>query len=272
MTVSRRGKRGTIKMRPASRNRRVSVNAYLANTSKAFDARPINNGGKAVRGSIASPGEKIGRLVVIRYVGNRKNTFGPAIAMYEFMCDCGELFEAPLFQIKNGIRRSCGCGFTSDAVRPSPEMIDPFTARHGRYIEQPCEEDGEYAPGAVNLAHTIIDLWIDDGIFLGSEIRSIEIARELWRSVARPSHDYFDSDDPENEREGLNMERAKALLRRCKNHVGCSRWLIFENVVRWNEPYGTPGSRLWEPSPECMVATQEIVAGVAREIYRGEIL
>lgn len=43
MTVSRRGKRGKTKLRPASRNGRVRVNASMKNVAKIQDLRPTAN-------------------------------------------------------------------------------------------------------------------------------------------------------------------------------------------------------------------------------------
>jgi hypothetical protein len=70
----------------------------------------------------------------------------------------------------------------------------------------------------------------------------------------------------EDRQDGSDAERAKNLLRRCRNHVGLERWNIFENVVRWNEPTGIPGSRICSLRDEAIWSAQETIAAIAGDI------
>jgi hypothetical protein len=163
-------------------------------------------------------------------------------------------------------------------VRASHENdnVSGFALRHGRY-----ETLGTFyrvsidGAGEVRIVHrtvTIIDGWFDDDVFYRSHIRTIERVRGLWRCIKRPTHPYFDSHDPEDRQDGVDAERAKNVLRNCRRLVGDYRWNIFENVARWNEPTGVPGSRIARVSPASIAAAQEIVRDVADDIWRAQIL
>lgn len=124
----------------------------------------------------------------------------------------------------------------------------------------------------VNKTVTVIDGWIDEDIFGRHHIRVIEYARDLWRDIKRPTHPHFDSYDPEDREDGVEAERAKNLLMRCRRLVGRIDWSIFENVIRWNEPIGIPGSRYAAVTQRHTAAAQEVVASVADRIVKARIL
>lgn len=217
MTVSRSGKRGKIKMRPAGRNGRVRRNAVAK---------------------------------------RRAGTIGHAS-------------KADWVWISTNAPHN--------DVRPAnvTDNISEYALQHGRYethksmFLSPGLELVE--PMVVNKTISVVDGWIDDGAFRHWEIYVIERIRDLWRVIRRPTHPHFDGYDPEDRQDGLDAERAKNLLRRCRNVVGLERWSIFENVIRWNEPTGVPGSRISALSQEAIWAAQDavaIVAGDVREIFR----
>src|SRR5690606_32559683 len=109
----------------------------------------------------------------------------------------------------------------------------------------------------INRRHTVIDGWLhdDERYFERRHIRVIEHARELWRSISM--HAVTDIDVGAFETRGLVFAkddeiaaRAVNLLRRARSLVPRWQWDIFENVVRWNEPYGFPGSGLFGDKPK----------------------
>jgi hypothetical protein len=165
----------------------------------------------------------------------------------------------------------------AEDVRPSHENdnVSGFALRHGRYetlgtIYRLADGVGESR--IVHRTVTILDGWFDDDVFYRSHVRTIERIRDLWRRIKRPTHPYFDSHDPEDRQDGPDAERAKNVLRNCRRLVGNYRWNIFENVARWNEPTGVPGSRIARVSAASVRAAQMIVREVADDIWRAQIL
>lgn len=151
------------------------------------------------------------------------------------------------------------------------DNVAPLALQHGRYevsdtIFRPSVLETEIVPRIVNRSVTVIDGWIDDDVFHRPQVRVIEYCRDLWRDIRQPRHPFFDSPDLEDRNDSFESERAKNLLRRCHRLVGNQRWNVFENVVRWNEPTGIPGSRVARVSVNSVFAAQEIVRGVATEI------
>lgn len=223
-------------------------------------------------------GKRFGRLVAVAYADSRQRDLGARIPRWQFICDCGASVVAPLFRVRRGAIRSCGCAEKEGERRLlRATNISAYIGQHGRYETVAVSAklslvETEYTVATFNRTHTVIDGWIDEEIFERSHIRVIERARDLWRDIKRPTLDYFDSYDPDDDSESFDSERAKCLLKRCRNLVGEPRWRIFENVLRWNEPCGVPGSRLMTPCPESIGATKEIVIGVAEEIARTLIL
>lgn len=164
-------------------------------------------------------------------------------------------------------------------VRPAnkSDNVSDLALLHGRYevVDSVVRHnllETELTPLIVNRAVTVIDDWIDAGVFHSREVRVIERARELWRDIKRPRHPYFDPPDPDDLEDGPEAERAKNLLRRCRALVGRERWYVFENVIRWNEPTGIPGSRIANIAPSSIAAAQEMLRNVAGEIDRSWIL
>lgn len=57
---------------------------------------------RAPRGA---PGERFGRLTLVRLTDKRKNRY----AVWECKCDCGNACEATRGLLQSGLKRSCGC-------------------------------------------------------------------------------------------------------------------------------------------------------------------
>ncbi len=161
----------------------------------------------------------------------------------------------------------------AEDCRPANDTdnVASFALKHGRYevadtIFRTSVLEIEITPRIVNRTVTVIDGWIDDDVFHRPHVRVIEYCRDLWRDIRQPRHPFFDSPDLEDRADSFEAERAKNLLRRCQRLVGHARWSIFENVVRWNEPTGIPGSRVANISEASIVAAQDIVREVAADI------
>jgi hypothetical protein len=198
------------------------------------------------------------------------------------------------------VRRNAGLKFLARS-KPTPQREPRVSVGHGGYVEPDVRAtnaddnisllalghgryetvdaiyrknliESEVTPLVINRAVTVIDDWIDSDVFLGRQVRVIEKARDLWRSVKRPRHPYFDPPDPDDLEDSFESERAKSLLHRCRRLVGNERWNIFENIVRWNEPTGVPGSRIANINERSMLAAQMVVRDVADEIGRSWIL
>lgn len=172
-----------------------------------------------------------------------------------------------------------GHGWCADDIRPANlnDNIAPLALRHGRYevadtIFRPSVIETEIEPRVVNRTVTVIDGWIDEEIFDSRDVRIIEYCRDLWRDIRRPTHPYFDPPDLEDRLDSFEAERAKNLLRRCRQLVGRIDWSIFENVIRWNEPIGIPGSHYAVVSAGNIAAAQEVVVSVAKRVGRARIL
>jgi hypothetical protein len=151
------------------------------------------------------------------------------------------------------------------------DNVAPLALAHGRYevadsIFKRSDSETEIAARVVNRTVTVIDGWIDEDVFIRPHVRVIEYARDLWRDIRMPRHPFFEGYDPEDRNDSFESERAKALLHRCRRLVGDYRWNIFENVVRWNEPTGIPGSRVSTLSEASIGAAQQIVREVAEDI------
>lgn len=176
--------------------------------------------------------------------------------------------------IRDWVYRASGIDEWNPDIRPANDAdnISADALKHGRYevansfFRKSVLEPSEIDPFIVNRAVTVIDDWIDAGVFYGYQVRVIERTRDLWRDIRPPRHPLFDRPDLEDRDDSLEAARAQALLTRCRRLVGNSRWEVFENVVRWNELTGVPGSKIARPSEASIVAAQRLVRGVTAEL------
>lgn len=130
----------------------------------------------------------------------------------------------------------------------------------------------------LNRRATVIDGWLhdDETYFERRHIRVIERSRDLWREVSMAANDptrgAFDNRGLEMARDDEDAARALNLLRRARALVPRWQWNLFENVVRWNEPYGFPGSRLWSDRPERGEWARLVVRSTAETIAKSLFL
>jgi hypothetical protein len=191
-------------------------------------------------------GQRFGRLVALQIAYTDRGSGRTAARIWTFRCDCGSEIEAPLFKATRGDITSCGCAEEEEMRRVLAVPGEPRLSLRA-VVHRPEVVERQYESFVVSeAAKSVVGRWTEKGVFTSEQIFVIEEARLLWTLIGRPSHDFFDSDDPEDNREGLLAERAKCLLRNCRRLVGDRDWRIFENVVRWNEPLGFIGSRLVE--------------------------
>lgn len=216
-------------------------------------------------------GQRFGRLVAVGFDHIDRGSNHVSFRKWRFRCDCGSEIIEPLFKAKRGLLTSCGCADKEEALKL---FSVPGNRRH-HIRPTACKPEIvriEYSHVIVSDAEkSVVAKWADDGLFTPEQVFVLEEARALWALIGRPVHDLFDSDDPEDQREGLLAERAKSLLRNCRRLVGVACWNIFENVVRWNEPRGFVGSRMMEGDPVSARA-KAIVTDVADRIAKAGLL
>lgn len=131
----------------------------------------------------------------------------------------------------------------------------------------------------INRRHTVIDGWLhdDEEYFERRHIRVIEHARDLWRAVSMHASTpidvgVFGTQGLEIAHDDESASRALNLLRRARTLVPRWQWDVFENVVRWNEPYGFPGSSLFGDKPKRREETKFIVRSAAEIIAKSLFL
>lgn len=115
-----------------------------------------------------------------------------------------------------------------------------------------------------NYAETVIDGWLDDGEFPANEVRTISMLRDFWAIVDRFNYRQGMRSFASNEDNG-HMSALKRIGAKSKC-VPQWKWQIFENVVRWGEPTGVPGSKIANVHPASIEAAKRIVGEVAREL------
>lgn len=137
----------------------------------------------------------------------------------------------------------------------------------------------EYEQITINRAHTVFDKWVymDAAFFERRHIRVVEHARDLWRAVSMPPEHYLEFGSAgcaglERSRDDEMAARASNLLRRARSLVSGWQWSMFENVVRWNEPYGFPGSNLYGDKPKREDMAKRVVRHVAEVVSRSLFL
>lgn len=131
----------------------------------------------------------------------------------------------------------------------------------------------------VNRRATVIDGWLhdDEKFFARRHIRVIEHARDLWRAASMHAATpidvgVFGTRGLEIAHDDELAARALNLLRRARSLVPRWQWNIFENVVRWNEPYGFAGSRLFGDKPKKTEWTKLVVRDAAETISKSLFL
>ena len=151
-------------------------------------------------------------------------------------------------------------------------LVNPFAARHGDYAR-----DGRAGKSATmrNRAGNSVDRWEANGLLSETQLAAIAHMQRLWRIVdvgprlvTNLDQTIFgcDGDGP------LAEIEARADLHRIRDGFPMTYWNVFENVVRFDEPAGTAGSRLSNFSRSSAEAARMIVCLIADTIYLRERL
>jgi hypothetical protein len=116
-----------------------------------------------------------------------------------------------------------------------------------------------------NYAPTVIDGWFDEREteFTARDIRVISVCCDHWRALDEAAYE---------RRTMRGFVPTKAFIRALKvmqaraSRVPSWQWYVFENVVRWDEPVGIPGSKFASNSRASVSAAKQVVKEVARSI------
>lgn len=151
-------------------------------------------------------------------------------------------------------------------------LVNEFAARHGDYAR-----DGRAGKSPVmrNRAGNSVGRWEANGLLSATQLAAIAHMERLWRLVDA------------GQRLTMNWEQtifgcagdgnfaeiqARDDLERIRSGFPASYWNVFENVVRFDEPAGTAGSRLANVSRSGKEAARMVVCLIADTIYLRERL
>ena len=151
-------------------------------------------------------------------------------------------------------------------------LVNEFAARHGNY-----GRDGRAGKSAImrNRGGTAVDRWEANGLMSETQLASIAHMQRLWRLVdsgprlvTNLDQTIFGSAGDGN----LAEIEARSDVNRIGSGFPAPYWNVFENVVRFDEPAGTAGSRLSNFSRSSAEAARLIVCLIADTIYLRERL
>lgn len=147
--------------------------------------------------------------------------------------------------------------------------VQTEAAQHSRYqntsvyLPMSDNDNDEWGHFRVsrNIDHNVIDRWFseDEGFWLSQHIKAIAACSDMWDRCYRPHS---------AEGGGRHHSRSLSALASFKARVPRYAWEIFENVCRWDEPTGVPGSRYSTVKSSHVRAAKHIVRYVAEEIFR----
>ena len=151
-------------------------------------------------------------------------------------------------------------------------LVNPFAARHGDYAR-----DGRAGKSAMmrNRGGTAIDRWEANRLLSETQLAAIAHMQRLWRIVEAGPRLVTNLDQTVFGCAGdgnLAEIEARADLHRIRDGFPAPYWNVFENVVRFDEPAGTAGSRLSNFSRSSAEAARLIVCLIADTIYMRERL
>ena len=156
--------------------------------------------------------------------------------------------------------------------KPAEPLVNAFAARHGDYAR-----DGRAgrSPAMRNRGGTSLDQWEAKGLLSETQLAAIAHMQRLWRLVESGqrtttnwSQTVFGVGG-----EGHFLEvQARDDLQRIRSGFPSTYWDVFENVLRFDEPAGTAGSRLSNVSRSAKEAARLIVCLIADTIYMRERL
>ena len=151
-------------------------------------------------------------------------------------------------------------------------LVNPFAARHGDYGR---DRRAGKSSNMRNRGGTAVDRWEKAGLLSPTQLAAIAHMQRLWliveagpRLVANLERTVFGCPGEGN----LAEIEARQDVNRISGGFPPPYWNLFENVVRFDEPAGTVGSRLANVSRSGAEAARIVVCLVADTIYLRERL
>lgn len=167
-------------------------------------------------------------------------------------------------------------------TRAAPQTASPEAKRHGRYRKTTVyvfPSDGSPESGNFkvekNYATSVIDDWLnqDEPIFEPHEVQMICLCKHLWDNLGlidmrlyNRGHSSYGRLMTLSGRDDYKHMRALNRLSTMKKRVSSRDWSIFENVIRWDEPTGFPGSKYSSASAAALSRTQSVIKRVLEAI------
>jgi hypothetical protein len=151
-------------------------------------------------------------------------------------------------------------------------LVNPFAAAHGDYAR-----DGRAgrSPAMRNRGGSSLDRWEAKDLLSETQLAAIAHMQRLWRLVdaGQRTTTNWNQTIFGTGGEGHFLEvQARADLHRIREGFPPAYWDVFENVVRFDEPAGTAGSRLSSVRRSGVEAARLIVSLIADTIYMRERL
>jgi hypothetical protein len=151
-------------------------------------------------------------------------------------------------------------------------LVNEFAARHGDYGR---DRRAGRSPVMRNRGGTPVDQWAAKGLLTETQLAAIAHMQRLWQIVesgprlcANWDQTVFGCAGDGNFAE----IEARAELQRIGGGFPHAYWDVFENVVRFDEPAGTAGSRLANVTRSAREAARLVVCLIADTIYLRERL
>ena len=148
-------------------------------------------------------------------------------------------------------------------------LVNEFAAAHGDYREVEFQEAAgrRKEKHLRNVGGSIVDRWMLAGGtgFDEPQRRAVDYVRTLWRNAGTETSMVANLDRVRSAGSGSGFTQQEALseLAEFKRRVPADYWATFENVVRWDEPAGTAGSRFANNAAQSIASARTIVGMVA---------
>ena len=151
-------------------------------------------------------------------------------------------------------------------------LVNEFAARHGDYAR-----DGRpgRSPIMRNRGGSSVDRWEAKGLLSETQLAAIAHMQRLWQIVEagpRLAMNWEQTIYGCNGDGNLAEIQAREDLQRISSGFPAAYWDVFENVVRFDEPAGTAGSRLASVSRSAVEAARLVVCLIADTISLRERL
>lgn len=129
----------------------------------------------------------------------------------------------------------------TEAILPTPERLAKDMAEQ----VNPALIDSKQVPGTViRLTQSTVDRWLANGLLDDRQMVAINHCVNLWLAAGSQSLTQ-DLNRVIGLPGGMGTAQSEALaqLQEYKDRIPSQYWSVFENVVRFDEPGGTAGSR-----------------------------